>query len=93
MRYERPTIIRRDSIIGLAAAAPSDIPADGTGVSDVYKKDNVVPVVWAGEVVAYETPAVSRRDSIAGLAGTRPSDLPPKSSDVNVKDNIVPVRW
>jgi hypothetical protein len=45
--------------------------------------------------IRYEPPAVVRRDSIAGLLGsaTAPSDLPIGASDVNVKENILPVRW
>ena len=96
MRYERPAIVRRESIVGLATVTLSDVkqPPDG-GVSDVHKKDNIVPVAWAGEVVAYEAPAVSRRDVVAGLADTAASDTKPdaQQSDVNLKDNVVPVRW
>jgi len=46
--------------------------------------------------IRYEQPAIVRRDSIEGVLGiaTRPSDLPPPPpSDVNVKENIRPVRW
>ena len=55
--------------------------------------------------IRYERPAIERRDSIAGLAdATAPSDVandglpgptgfPGTASDVNVKENIRPVRW
>ena len=55
----------------------------------------------ANDPIRYEQPAVVRRDSIAGLAdAAAPSDVKPKPtappigiSDVNVKENIRPVRW
>ena len=46
--------------------------------------------------IRYEQPAIVRRDSIEGLLVNvgRPSDVPPPPpSDVNVKENIRPVRW
>ena len=52
--------------------------------------------------IRYEQPAIVRRDTIAGLLtdGAAPSDVKPKPtappigiSDVNVKENILPVRW
>lgn len=95
LRYETPAVDRRESIVGLATAAPSDNTNDNFQ-SDVSKKDNVVPVGWSGsEALRYETPGIARRESIAGLADTAPSDSTADAgaSDVNVKDNIVPVRW
>jgi hypothetical protein len=50
----------------------------------------------ANDGAPYEQPAIVRRDAIAGLLGsvTAPSDVPPPAeSDVNVKENILPVRW
>jgi hypothetical protein len=51
----------------------------------------------ANDPIRYEQPAIVRRDSIAGLLsfpGNLPSDAPPiNPSDVNVKENIRPVRW
>ena len=49
--------------------------------------------------IRYEQPAIVRRDSIEGLlVGAAPSDAKPPPpdtnvSDVNVKENIRPVRW
>jgi len=98
MRYERPGIVRRDPIAGLLSPKQlSDVQNKGTAPSDVNIKDNVVPVVWPAQRSAYATPAIVRRDSIAGmLDGAAPSDVntqPDFESDVNIKDNIVPVRW
>ncbi|MFA5884649.1 MAG: hypothetical protein WDA60_12415 [Acidimicrobiia bacterium] len=95
LRYETPSVARRESIVGLASAAPSDLPPD-TIPSDIAKKDNVLPVEWSEpKALRYETPGIARRESIAGLADAAPSDLLPDGqvSDVNVKDNVVPVRW
>ena len=96
MRYERPAIVRRESIVGLATVALSDVKPPPTNLSDVNKKDNIVPVAWAGESVAYEAPAIVGRDDIVGLATAASSDVKPPDgvpSDVNIKDNVVPVRW
>ena len=48
----------------------------------------------AKDPIRYEQPAIVRRDSIAGLLTnvTGPSDVI-AGSDVNVKENIRPVRW
>jgi hypothetical protein len=48
--------------------------------------------------IRYEQPAIVRRDSIAGLLENAISDGKPvpdgtNTSDVNVKENIRPVRW
>jgi len=45
MRYERPRIVRRDSIAGLLSAASSDVKQPGTP-SDVNVKEHIVPVRW-----------------------------------------------
>lgn len=96
MHYERPRILRRDSIAGmLTAAPPSDVKPDGVE-SDVHIKDNIVPVAWTAQPSGYARPAIVRRDPIAGLLDSKqPSDVKPDTapSDVHIKDHIVPVRW
>jgi len=48
----------------------------------------------AKDNIRYEQPAIVRRDSVAGHLMPAPSDVPPIGvSDVNVKENIRPVRW
>ena len=44
----------------------------------------------------YECPRIIRRDAIAGLLVAAKSDIKQPDgvdSDVNIKENIVPVRW
>ena len=46
VRYESPSIVRREQLKALLLdGAKSDLPAD-TNVSDVNVKDNIVPVRW-----------------------------------------------
>jgi len=99
MRYERPRIIRRDRIAGLLDIIKSDGDA---APSDVNLKENFVPVVWSepsragvelGAGVQYESPAIVRRDRIAGLLDIAKSDGDAAPSDVNLKENFVPVAW
>jgi hypothetical protein len=100
MGYERPRIVRRERVEALLGdTAQSDVnpPPDGIP-SDVHKKDNVVPVAWAGEAVGYESPAIVGRERIEAMLMTvaQSDDNPPPDgaiSDVNVKGNVVPVRW
>ena len=55
----------------------------------------------ANDPTRYEQPTIERRDTIAGLLiAAAPSDVKPKPtappigiSDVNIKENILPVRW
>ena len=91
MRYERPTIVRRDRIEALLIdTAKSNAKPDGAP-SDVNVKTNIQSVEWRGETVAYTKPEIADRTAISGFLTVSKSDV--KSSDVNVKANIVPVRW
>ena len=101
MRYERPSIVRREQIKALLLdGAKSDLPDAGdTNVSDVNLKEHIRPVVWNTpdrESVPYATPSIVKRDPIKGLLDGVMSDVKQPdgiASDVNVKDNVVPVRW
>lgn len=98
MRYERPSIVRRERIGSLLAdSAPSDKKQKpGTGNSDVHVKANIQAVTWAGETVAYAKPEVAAREALEGFLIVTPSDKKndgAPSSDVHVKEHIVPVRW
>ena len=84
MRYERPRIVRREPVGGLADTTKSD-----KVTSDAASKDNVVPVVWRD---GYQPPAVARREAVAALGDTTKSD-PVAPSDAASKEHVVPVRW
>jgi hypothetical protein len=100
MRYERPKIVRREPIAGLLVAAKTD--KDATP-SDADLKENVVPVLWGtryGEGHddpatdrAYETPSIVRRERIDGLLAAVKTDGDIGISDLDRKENIVPVLW
>ncbi len=96
MRYERPTIIRREPIAALLIdGASSEQRPDTETISDVNRKDNIVPVTWEAHPRRYAAPAIDRREPIAGLLIVAKSEQPNDAvtSDVHVKDNIVPVTW
>jgi len=95
--YERPTIVRRDRIEALLVDTSRSDPKqpDGTPPSDVNVKANIRPVVWGAETVAYTRPEIADRTPMSGFLTVSKSDPEQDvaTSDVWVKDNVVPVRW
>lgn len=95
VRYERPSIVRRERIGSLlATVAQSDQKKPDAQASDVRLKENVQPVTWGDEVVEYDRPEITTREPLDGLLQQPPSDLPPDAiSDVHRKENVQPVAW
>ena len=69
MRYERPTIVRRERI----AALLGDAGKSEVTVSDVNIKDNVQAVVW-GASVEYSSPAIAKREPLHALLDVSKSE-------------------
>ena len=98
MRYECPTIVRRERIAAVLTAVQSNVKPDVGVKSDVRVKDNVRPVTWGEPAEPYAAPAIAARESLEGLLDSMQSNAKPVPdvnvpSDVRVKANIVPVRW
>jgi hypothetical protein len=97
MRYERPTIIRRELVEALLLdTVDSDVAPDGVR-SDVHRKENIRAVVWPADRVRYAAPAIDRREPVAGLLIVAKSENQPQPdgvpSDRAIKGNVVPVVW
>jgi hypothetical protein len=95
MRYERPTIIRRERIEALLF----DSTKSEKTFSDVHRKENIRPVIWPviwpvmreARRERYAAPAIDRREPIAGLLNVAKSEK--TISDVHRKENVRPVTW
>lgn len=93
MRYERPMIVRRERITGLAVTK-SETDTVVTPVSDIARKAHIVPVTWGEprDRLQYDTPSIEQRERIQGLAVTK-SETDDTVSDIARKEHVAPVVW